>query len=547
MEFRRRPASRRHAPAGMPCRPDSRRGATHHVARAARSNSIFIRLSILQYSIACKRLTMNSDKEILREIPNQAHQSRQYRFRRFHITLFRTRPIPPADSPSGRKNGGGGGRPGGAPRPRLRPRERNDVARATTSTGVSMNSIFVFLSQALLIVAVPPLLMNYLRVGAVVPLVVVQIVFGVVIGPSGLGRLSPETYTALFPPDSLTFLSHVSAIALFFFAIVTGLHLDATGLRGHGRKLGFISTASMLAPMSLGVLAGIAISARYPQALDPHASVAEFVAGIGICCGVTALPVLAAILRETNLTSRRLGQFSLALAAVNDGMLWILLAAFLSVTGANAANGGRLFITSALIVLYFVSILFVVRPLLLVLANRLRTSVDTQILIACAVAVASAAATDRLGLHYLLGAFIAGAIIPGAWRDALLERMQPVTVNVLTPFFFISTGLRVLIDVDAPGFLQITLIITLCTAIGKIAGTTLAARMTGESWGFCLGLGFLAQAKGLMELVVATILLDSHVISRTVFSALILMALISTAFAMPLLRLKPVRGAALSA
>ncbi|AEA62703.1 MULTISPECIES: cation:proton antiporter [Burkholderia] len=406
-----------------------------------------------------------------------------------------------------------------------------------------MSSIFVFLSQALLIVAVPPLLMNTLRVGSVIPLVVVQIMFGVVMGPSGLGRVSPEAYSALFPPDSLNFLSHVSAIALFFFAIVTGLHLDTSKLRGHGRKLGMISLASMLVPMALGMLAGIAISRAYPQALDPLASPAEFVFGIGICCGVTALPVLAAILRETHLTSRRLGQFALALAAVNDGMLWILLAAFLSVIGTGAATGGTLVLGSTLIVLYFAAMLLVVRPALRAWANRRRATLDTQILIACGVAIASAAATEHLGLHYLLGAFIAGAIIPAAWRDALLERMQPITVNILIPFFFISTGLRVLIDVDAPGFLPITLLITLSTVSGKIAGTALASRATGESWGFCLGLGVLAQAKGLMELVVATILLDSHVISRAVFSALILMALISTAFAMPLLKLRPVRTA----
>jgi len=405
------------------------------------------------------------------------------------------------------------------------------------------SNIFIFLTQALLIVVLPPLVANCLRLRAVVPLVVVQIVFGVLLGPSGFGKLAPETYSAFFPPGSFEFLSHVSSLALFFFAILTGMHLDAGALEGHGGKLGLISAASMLVPLSLGAGAGFAVGALYPQALAAQSSVPEFAAGVGMCCGVTALPVLAAMLRELELTQRRLGQLALALAAGNDGMLWILLAAFLSVIRVEGANGGGLLATSAYIAAYFVILFLVLRPALAAWAGKAKISDNAKIIATCGVAIVSAAATEHLGLHFLLGAFIAGAIVPAAWREALLEQMHPITVNILIPFFFISTGLRVLIDVDAPGFLGMLAIITSCAVIGKVFGTAVAARLTGETWDFSLKLGALAQAKGLMELVVATILLDAHVISRTVFSCLILMALISTALTLPLMCFFSCRGA----
>jgi len=406
------------------------------------------------------------------------------------------------------------------------------------------SSIFIFLAQALFIIVLPPLLANCFRLGALVPLVVVQIVFGVFLGPSGLGKLAPTTYSAFFPPESLGFLSHVSSLALFFFAILTGMHLDTSSLKGHGRKLGVISIASMLVPLGLGTLAGYAVSASNPQALAGRRSDLEFAVSIGMCCSVTALPVLAAMLRELSLMHRRIGQLALALAAGNDGMLWILLAVFLSVIHARNSNGDGLLATSAFIVLYFAIAFIVVRPALAAWARKSGISGNAKIITTSGIAIVSAAVTEYLGLHFLLGGFIAGVIVPASWREALLEQMQPITVNILIPFFFVSTGLRVLIDVDAPGFLEITAIITASAVIGKAVGTAAAARLVGESWDFSLRLGALAQAKGLMELVVATILLDCNVISSTVFSALILMALISTALTLPLMRFISYRNAA---
>jgi Kef-type K+ transport system membrane component KefB len=153
-----------------------------------------------------------------------------------------------------------------------------------------------------------------------------------------------------------------------------------------------------------------------------------------------------------------------------------------------------------------------------------------------AVAIASALATEAMGLHYILGAFVAGVATPENLRKPILDRLQVMTVAVLMPFFFILTGLRTLIDPASSAFLEIFVAATLVAVIGKVGGSAIAARFTGASWPTALGLGALLQTKGLMEVIVLTILLDAGIISANVFAALILMAVVSTALAMPLAR-----------
>ena len=154
-----------------------------------------------------------------------------------------------------------------------------------------------------------------------------------------------------------------------------------------------------------------------------------------------------------------------------------------------------------------------------------------------AVTIASALATEAMGLHYILGAFVAGVVTPEKLRKPLLDRLQVMTVALLMPFFFMSTGLRMLIDPASTAFLEIFVAATAVAVIGKIGGSAITARITGEAWQTALGLGALLQTKGLMEVIVLTILLDAGIISANVFAALILMAVVSTALAMPLARL----------
>jgi Kef-type K+ transport system membrane component KefB len=154
-----------------------------------------------------------------------------------------------------------------------------------------------------------------------------------------------------------------------------------------------------------------------------------------------------------------------------------------------------------------------------------------------AATIASALATELMGLHYIIGAFLVGVIMPVHLRQPIIDRLQVMTVALLMPFFFALTGMRTLIDLGSPALLEVFTITTGVTAIGVIGGTAVAARLFGETWSFGLGLGSLLQAKGLTELIVLTILLDAGIVSPTIFAAMILMALVCTALAMPLARL----------
>jgi Kef-type K+ transport system membrane component KefB len=133
--------------------------------------------------------------------------------------------------------------------------------------------------------------------------------------------------------------------------------------------------------------------------------------------------------------------------------------------------------------------------------------------------------------------------MPENLRKPILDRLQVLTVVLLMPFFFALTGMRTVIDPGSSAFLEIFLLVTAVAVVGIIGGTAVAARLGGSSWPFALGLGALLQTKGLMEVIVLTVLLDSGMISSGVFAAMILMALVSTALAMPLARLMPAQGA----
>jgi Kef-type K+ transport system membrane component KefB len=402
-----------------------------------------------------------------------------------------------------------------------------------------MTPALVFLVQALVVVALPVAVLRFSRLKGVVPLVVIQIIVGIALGPSLFGRFAPEYYQLFFNQAALAPLAGIGSVAVLIFGLITGLHLDPATFRGNGRATSIVAIASVVVPAGLGCLVGYWILARHPEELAPGIGAAEFAAAVGICTGVTALPVLGAVLREMDLLDRRVGHLALGIAGINDAALWILLGVLLTAVAGQTAGGSGVVVSLVLLPVYLLVMTRVVRPLLgwLVTCRMQNGEVQERALaVVGAVAIASALATEAMGLHYILGAFVAGVATPENLRKPILDRLQVMTVAVLMPFFFILTGLRTLIDPASSAFLEIFVAATLVAVIGKVGGSAIAARFTGASWPTALGLGALLQTKGLMEVIVLTILLDAGIISANVFAALILMAVVSTALAMPLAR-----------
>ena len=381
------------------------------------------------------------------------------------------------------------------------------------------------------IVLLPWLVWRIPAVRRVAPLAVVQILVGVALGPSLLGQAAPGLHAMLFTRPVMAGLDGVSSLGVLLYVFVTALHLDVPALRRDGRGLGALAVGSVAVPLVLGLGAGAWMLGAVPGALGAAGSAAAFVAAVAICIAVTALPVLAAVLQEMGLLGTRAGQTALALAALNDAALWVMLAVLLTVAGAGGA-GGLLALGAS--VLWFAVLALAVRPAL----ARLAAAGEQAALVAgVALAVLSAAVSEAAGTGYLIGAFAAGAAMPAACRPALLGRLEMVTATVLLPFFFMSTGLKVLIEPGSASFLAMLAVATGATVLGKVLGTALPARRAGFTWAEGLALGAMMQTKGLMEVVVLVTLHEAGLIGTPIFSGMVGMAVVCTVLTAPAVRL----------
>lgn len=376
------------------------------------------------------------------------------------------------------------------------------------------------------------------------PQVMGEMVAGILLGPSLLGWVAPGVSAALFPPDSLGFLSALSQVGLLLFMFLIGLELDPKLLRGRGHAALVTSHVSIVAPFFLGSALALYL---YPRLSDDSVTFTGFALFMGAAMSITAFPVLARILTERNLLRSRVGAITLACAAVDDVTAWCILAGVIALVRAADVQI-PLWLTLAGSATYIGVMLFGARPALRRLEayyhSRGRLTQDMMALVLLLV-LASAWATEWLGIHALFGAFALGAIMPkdrGFVHD-LTERLEDVTVVFLLPLFFAFTGLRTSIGlVSGVEMWGYTLLIVAVAVVGKFGGSTLAARVTGLSWREAGALGVLMNTRGLMELVILNIGLEIGVISPALFAMMVLMALVTTFMTTPLLeRIYPAR------
>jgi Kef-type K+ transport system membrane component KefB len=262
---------------------------------------------------------------------------------------------------------------------------------------------------------------------------------------------------------------------------------------------------------------------------------------LGIAMSITAFPVLARILEERGIQSTQLGTTAILCAAVDDVTAWILLAVALALIGAG---GGPSSLAMRLVglAIYLVMMIAVVRPIAArLLRLRKRQDLSIELLgVMIAFAFASAAITDALGLHPLFGAFLAGICFPRAnsWRETVRGRLEMVVSVLLLPLFFALTGMRTRLDLlNQPRMWLWAAIVLIAATLGKIGGATAAARWTGQSWRDSLALGALLNTRGLVELIVLNIGYNVGVFSPTLFTMLVVMALVTTMCTTPMLNL----------
>ena len=376
------------------------------------------------------------------------------------------------------------------------------------------------------------------RVVAVIgqPRVVGEMLAGIMLGPSFLGWVAPDLFQALFPPLSLGFLSALSQIGLVFFMFLIGLELDLKLLRGQGRAAVITSHASIILPFFLAACLALFL---YPRLSDDSVSFTGFALFLGAAMSVTAFPVLARMLTEHGMLKTRLGTVTIAAAAVDDVTAWCILAVVIVVVRTAEATlsipmmlGGTLLYVAVMLTL----VRWGLRRLEHVLEARGGLSQDIVGVVVFLI-LASAWTTERLGVHAVFGAFLAGVVMP---RDEqlvrpLLDRFHDLMVILFLPLFFAFTGLRTSVTLITGDLWVYCALIIAVAVLGKLGGSALAARTSGMSWRDSWAIGTLMNTRGLMELVVLNVGLDIGVISPALFAMMVLMALVTTFMTSPVL------------
>jgi len=371
------------------------------------------------------------------------------------------------------------------------------------------------------------------------PQVMGEMVAGILLGPSFLGAVAPGLAARLFPPASLGFLNSISQVGLLVFMFLVGLELNPRLLRGRGYTAVVTSHASIVVPFFLGSLLSLRL---YPRLSDASVTFTGFALFMGAAMSVTAFPVLARILAERGLMRTRVGTVAIACAAVDDVTAWCILAVVVAIVRATG-HGLPPWMTVAGSGVYVVAMIFVVRRALALLERRYEQNgrvTQDMLGVILLVALASAWATEALGVHALFGAFLAGVVMPKGegFVHALTGKLEDVTVVLLLPLFFAFTGLRTRIGlVEGAEMWGYCGLIVLVAVAGKFGGSALAARLTGMNGREAAAIGALMNTRGLMELVILNIGLDIGVISPAVFAMMVLMALATTFMTSPLLEL----------
>ena len=367
------------------------------------------------------------------------------------------------------------------------------------------------------------------------PPVVGEMLAGILLGPSLLSHYFPGILTFVLPASTTPSLNLIGQLGVIFYMFLIGLHLDPANFRARARLAMVTSQLSIAAPFALGALLAFGL---YPAFAPSGVSLGVFALFVGLSMSVTAFPVLARILEDRGLAKTGLGSLALTCAAINDVVAWFLLALVVGI--ANSSFGGALQ-TLILFVLFVLFMLVVLRPLVGKLARYVdvRGVVGQGMLALVVVALLlSALATEWIGIHALFGAFLFGVILPskGTLAQHLNRVLHEIVLVFLLPAYFAFTGLRTQIGlINGLDQWLVCALIIVVAMLGKVGGTIFGARLVGLDWRKASALGVLMNTRGLMEIIVLNIGLDLHVLSPTLFTMLVLMAIVTTMMTTPVL------------
>lgn len=369
------------------------------------------------------------------------------------------------------------------------------------------------------------------------PTVVGQILAGILLGPSLLGRLPGHLTSRLFTAQVIPYISVIAQLAVVIFMFTVGYEIDFRRLRGRGSAAPLIAASALLVPLALG--SGLAATAGHAfTALgEPSADRRSFILFMGVAISITALPVLAAIVRERGIAGSLVGTIATAAAAIMDITAWLLLAAAL--VGTRAAAGRPWVVTLLELAGFVVVMLVIVRPALRWWIRRPKALLSNQVPLALLLAVACAWVTASLGIHPVFGGFLAGLVMPSRddTFDADVLRAMEHAGGMLLPLFFVVTGLTMNIGALDGSDIMLLAVIVAFAMLGKTVPAYWAARLSRLDRRQSMMIAALVNTRGLTELIALNVGLSAGIISQRLFTILVLMALITTAATTPLIDL----------
>lgn len=392
---------------------------------------------------------------------------------------------------------------------------------------MEMSTTEIFLIAMLIIFSIPYAIWRIGKTDYYAPLVVVQIIAGILLGPGILGAAYPDYYKFVFNPQVVQSLNGIAWWAVMIFVMIAGIELDLKKAWEYRRESTITAGLALGTPLLFGCAAAVCLIAgplANPLAsagwMGPKAMTWQFILGIGMSCAVTALPILILLMEKLDILRQPIGQRILRYASLDDIAIWGVLAIIL----LDWTRVGR---QVGFFVVFAVAT-FAYRKLMVWLQERDRWYVALIWLVACSFAA------DWAGLHYMVGAFLAGAVMDADWfNQEKMDLMRHHVLLAIMPVFFLSTGLKTNWAVGGTMVFVAAAVLLVASVLGKLAGIHVAGKILGWEKGEASIIGWLLQTKALIMIIFVNILLDKGIITSETFTALLLMAIASTMLTVP--------------
>lgn len=384
----------------------------------------------------------------------------------------------------------------------------------------AMNVTEIFLIAMMIIFTVPYLIWRLGRTDYWAPLVVVQIIMGIVLGPGVLGAVFPDYYKFVFSQPVIQSLNGIAWWAVMIFVMIAGIELDLKKAWAYKRESGITAGLALGMPLLFGCGAAVFLLFFSEGWMGPKALTWQFILGVGMACAVTALPILILLMEKLEILRQPIGQRILRYASLDDVAIWGVLALILMDWERVSRQG--------LFLVGFAVAAYLYRKLMVRVPERDRWYSMFIWLAVCGYFA------DWSGLHFMVGAFLAGAVMDAEWfNQEDMDKLRHFVLMIVMPVFFLSTGLRTNWEVGGSTVFIAAAVLLFASVSGKLMGIHAAGKILKWEKGEASIVGWLLQTKALIMIIFANVLLDKQIITSETFTALLIMAVLSTMLTVP--------------